>query len=130
MRLSVTGAPVRLTIWQKLAHLNWPLVLLLVMTTAFGIAMLYSAAQGWDPWASRQLVRFGAGLAMMLVIALIDIRIWMRYAYAIYFVALALLVVVEVAGSSGMGAQRWISLGGFNFQPSEFMKMALVDCAF
>ena len=126
MRLSVTGAPVRLTIWQKLAHLNWPLVLLLVMTTAFGIAMLYSAAQGWDPWASRQLVRFGAGLAMMLVIALIDIRIWMRYAYAIYFVALALLVVVEVAGSSGMGAQRWISLGGFNFQPSEFMKMALV----
>ncbi len=126
MRLSVTAAPVRLTIWQKLANLNWPLVLLLVMTTAFGIAMLYSAAQGWDPWASRQMVRFGAGLAMMLAIALIDIRVWMRYAYAIYFVGLALLVAVEVAGSSGMGAQRWISLGGFNFQPSEFMKMTLV----
>ncbi len=126
MRLSVTEAPVRLTFRQKLAHLNWPLVMLLVMTTAFGIAMLYSAAQGWDPWASRQLVRFGAGLALMLTIALVDIRVWMRYAYTIYFVGLALLVVVEVAGSSGMGAQRWINLGGFNFQPSEFMKMTMV----
>jgi len=126
MRLSVAEAPVRLTFWQKLGHLNWPLVLLLIMTTSFGIAMLYSAAQGWDPWASRQLVRFGAGLALMLVIALIDIRVWMRYAYAIYVLSLALLVIVEVAGSTGMGAQRWISLGGFNFQPSEFMKMTLV----
>ncbi len=126
MRLSVTEAPVRLTFRQKLAHLNWPLVLLLVMTTAFGIAMLYSAAQGWDPWASRQLVRFGAGLALMLTIALVDIRVWMRYAYTIYFIGLALLVVVEVAGSSGMGAQRWINLGGVSFQPSEFMKITLV----
>ncbi len=126
MRLSVTAAPVRLTFWQKLANLNWPLVLLLIMTTSFGIAMLYSAAQGWDPWASRQLVRFGAGLGLMLAIAMIDIRVWMRYAYVVYFLGLALLVAVEVAGSSGMGAQRWISLGGFNFQPSEFMKMTLV----
>ncbi len=126
MRLSVTAAPVRLTLWQKLAHLNWPLVVLLVMTTAFGIAILYSAAQGWDPWASRQLVRFGVGIALMLAIALVDIRIWMRYAYVIYFGGLALLVVVEMAGASGMGAQRWISLGGFNFQPSEIMKMVLV----
>ncbi len=64
MRLSVTAAPVRLTFWQKLAHLNWPLVLLLVITTAFGVAMLYSAAQGWDPWASRHLMRFGRVLAI------------------------------------------------------------------
>ena len=126
MRLSVAEALVRLTFWQKLGHLNWPLVLLLIMTTSFGIAMLYSAAQGWDPWASRQLVRFGAGLALMLVIALTDIRVWMRYAYTIYILSLVLLVAVEVAGSTGMGAQRWISLGGFNFQPSETMKIALV----
>ena len=51
MRLSVAEAPIRLTFGQKLANLNWPLVLLLVMITTFGIAMLYSAAQGWDPWA-------------------------------------------------------------------------------
>ena len=126
MRLSVAEAPARLTFGQKLSHLDWPLVLLLVMTTAFGIAMLYSAAQGWDPWASRQLVRFGIGLGLMLAIALIDIRVWMRYAYVFYFLGLALLAVVEIAGFSGMGAQRWISLGGFNFQPSEFMKMMLV----
>ncbi len=126
MRLSVTAAPVRLTLGQKLVNLNWPLVVMLAMTTGFGIAMLYSAAQGWDPWASRQMTRFGVGLALMLVIALIDIRIWMRYAYVIYFAGLALLVAVEMAGATGMGAQRWISLGGFNLQPSEIMKIVLV----
>jgi rod shape determining protein RodA len=126
MRLSVAEAPSRLSIWQKLWNLNWPLVFLLCMVTAFGIAMLYSAAQGWNPWASRQLMRFGAGLALMLAIALVDVRVWLRYAYVIYFIGLVLLVVVEVAGSTGMGAQRWITLGGFNFQPSETMKMALV----
>ncbi len=126
MRLSDTTTPVRLTLGQKLINFNWSLLLLLIMTTAFGIAMLYSAAQGWDPWASRQLARFGVGLAVMMAIALIDIRIWMRYAYVIYFLGLVLLVVVEVAGATGMGAQRWINLGGFNFQPSEVMKMVLV----
>ncbi len=126
MRLGVSTAPARLSFGQKLVQLNWPLVLLLIMTTAFGIGMLYSAAKGWDPWASRQLARFGVGLALMLAIALIDIRFWMRYAYAIYFLGLAMLVVVEFAGSSGMGAQRWISLGGFNLQTSEIMKIVMV----
>ena len=126
MRLSVAEAPIRLTFGQKLANLNWPLVLLLVIITTFGIAMLYSAAQGWDPWASRQLVRFCVGLGLMLIIALIDIRVWMHYAYVIYFLGLALLVLVEVVGSAGMGAQRWIDFGWITFQPSEFMKMTLV----
>ena len=126
MRLSVAATPNRLRLGQKLVNLNWPLVVMLIMTTAFGIAMLYSAAKGWEPWAFRQIVRFGVGMALMMAIALIDIRIWLRYAYAIYFLVLALLVVVEVAGATGMGAQRWISLGGVNLQPSEVMKITLV----
>jgi rod shape determining protein RodA len=126
MRLSIAAAPARISMGRKLVNLNWPLVLMLIMITAVGVAMLYSAAQGWDPWALRQVVRFGIGLALMLGIALIDIRFWLRYAYVFYFLGLALLVLVEVAGSTGMGAQRWISLGGFNVQPSEVMKIILV----
>jgi rod shape determining protein RodA len=116
-----------LTLGQKLLSLNWMFVLLLTATASVGFAMLYSAANGnFDPWASRQMVRFGVGMAALFVIALIDIRIWFRLAYVLYAVALALLILVEVKGSIGMGAQRWISLGFFQLQPSEVMKVSLV----
>ncbi|MCK4939017.1 MAG: rod shape-determining protein RodA, partial [Rhodospirillaceae bacterium] len=55
-----------------------------------------------------------------------DIRLWLRFSYGVYFVVLALLIAVEIAGFVGMGAQRWISLGIFNVQPSELMKVAVV----
>jgi len=117
----------KMTIGQKLLHLHWLFVVLLVLTACIGFAMLYSAAGGsYDPWASRQMVRFGIGLIGMIVVALTDIRLWLRYAYAFYFIMLIMLVAVEVAGFVGMGAQRWISFGIFNVQPSEFMKAALV----
>jgi rod shape determining protein RodA len=116
-----------LTLWQKLAHIHWPFVLLLGAAASVGFAMLYSAADGnFHPWASRQMVRFGFGLAAMIVVALIDVRIWLRYAYAFYLVSLALLAAVEVGGSISMGAQRWLDLGVFSVQPSEMMKIALV----
>ena len=62
----------------------------------------------------------------MIVLALIDIRTIMRYSYAFYFFTLLLLLYVEIKGSIGMGAQRWIDLGFFKLQPSELMKIALV----
>jgi rod shape determining protein RodA len=116
-----------LTLGQKLWQLNWGLVLLLVLLAAIGAAMLYSAANArWDPWASRQLIRFAIGLVLMLAVAVTDIRLWMRYAYALYFLALGLLVAVEIMGVIGMGAQRWIDLGVIQLQPSEIMKITLV----
>lgn len=119
--------PNELRFGQKLLSLNWGLVLLIALTASVGFAMLYSAAGGdIQPWASRQIIRFGIGTCLMLTIALIDIRFWMRWAYLIYGIALALLVAVEFVGMTGMGATRWISLGFFNLQPSEIMKIALV----
>jgi len=116
-----------LTFGQKLLQMNWMFIILLGVTAAVGVAMLYSAAGGkFDPWASRQMVRFGVGVGIMIVVALIDIRIWMKLAYPFYAVALILLVMVEVKGSIGMGAQRWISLGFVQLQPSEVMKVALI----
>jgi len=116
-----------LTVWQKIWHINWLFVLILCATTAVGFGMLYSAASGnVDPWASRQMTRFAIGFSLMLVIALIDIRIWLRYAYFIYGFGLLLLIAVEISGTIGMGARRWIDLGVVTVQPSEVMKIALV----
>ena len=116
-----------MTLRQKIWQLNWGLVILLCLIAAVGFAMLYSAANGSvEPWASRQMVRFGLALVIMFAVALIDVRHWFRYAYLIYFGSLALLGAVEVMGTIGMGAQRWIDLGFIRLQPSEVMKVALV----
>ncbi|MEQ9490489.1 MAG: rod shape-determining protein RodA [Alphaproteobacteria bacterium] len=119
--------PSEISFQQRLMQISWSLLLLIVLVACVGFAMLYSAANGdWDPWASRQAVRFGIGMAVLFVVAMVDIRIWLRYAYVIYAVGLVLLVGVEVTGFVGMGAQRWIDLGFFQLQPSEVMKIALV----
>jgi len=116
-----------MTMSRKLRMISWPLVLLLCVLAAVGFGMLYSAANAsWTPWALRQLVRFGIGLTLLLTISLTDIRIWMRYAYFLYFLALALLIAVELMGVIGMGAQRWIDLKVIRIQPSEIMKITLV----
>lgn len=115
------------TLGGKLWQISWIFVLLVVAIATIGFAMLYSAANGnFDPWASRQMMRFSFGLLTMLVVAVIDIRLWLRFAYAVYGVALLLLVAVELGGAVGMGAQRWINLGFISLQPSEVMKVAMV----
>lgn len=112
---------------ERLLRLNWLLVLLVCALGAVGIGMLISASGGdTEPWAARQIVWFGAGLLVMLTVALIDIGFWLRAAYTIYGLAFALLVGVELLGAAVMGAQRWIDIGVIQLQPSELMKIALV----
>ncbi len=116
-----------MTIGQKLWQVNWFLVLFIIILTAIGCAMLYSAGEGsWNPWATRHIIRFVIGLFLMIMVAVTDIRIWMRHAYTLYFLVLGLLIAVEVMGVIGMGAQRWIDLGVIQLQPSEIMKITLV----
>jgi rod shape determining protein RodA len=112
---------------DKLYEINWGLVLLITIIACIGFAMLYSVAGGsLSPWADKQMVRFVIGFALMIVVALVDIRFWMSFAYPAYAASLLLLIAVEVAGHAGLGAQRWIVLGPLELQPSEPMKIALV----
>ncbi|MGB4101627.1 MAG: rod shape-determining protein RodA [Alphaproteobacteria bacterium] len=116
-----------LSLGEKVFAINWGLVLLIVLVSGIGIALLYSAGgKQWQPWAGPQLIRGGMGIVIMLALALVDVRWWLRLAYPFYFVTLMLLVFVEISGHIGMGAQRWINLGFFVLQPSELMKISLI----
>ncbi len=116
----------QMTLGEKLQEINVPFLFLIFLTACVGFAMLYSAAQGFHPWAFRQMIRFFFGVGVLILIALIDIRFWLRWSYWFYLLTLAALIVVAVKGTIGMGAQRWIDLGFMRLQPSEIMKIALV----
>ena len=111
----------------KLGQIDWPLVAMLCVIAGAGAVMLYSVGGlSWSPWALYHIVRFTFLLAVMIGLAMIDIRAWFAIAYPTYALALLLLVAVEVAGETRMGAQRWLAIGPFSFQPSEIMKIGLV----
>jgi rod shape determining protein RodA len=111
----------------KLRNLNPVLLTLTLLLGFFGVAMMYSAAGGeWQPWASRHSVRLLIGLILMGVFAILPVTFWFRVSYMVYGLGLLLLLVVEVIGHIGMGAQRWLEVGGFSLQPSEFMKIAVI----
>jgi rod shape determining protein RodA len=110
-------------IWQ----ISWVYVLLLCALAGVGYVALFSAGGGApEPYASRHVLRFAAGLVLMIGIALVDIRFIARLAWPTYLVSLVLLVLVARYGHLGKGAQRWIEVGGLQVQPSELMKIALV----
>lgn len=112
---------------EKFWGISFSFVLLIFILAAMGVIMLYSAANGnWNPWALRQIMRFGFGFGIMICLAFVDLRVFLRGAYLFYFGILFLLILVEIGGHVGMGAQRWINLGFIKLQPSELMKIALV----
>ena len=113
--------------FRKLIYLNWPIIFLLMAVAGAGFVMLYSVAGGSaEPWMNPQVKRFGVGMALMLLVAMVPIWFWRNMAALAYVTTLILLLVVEFFGTSGMGAQRWIELGPIRLQPSELMKLALV----
>jgi rod shape determining protein RodA len=111
----------------KLWRIPWLYVLLLCAVGAVGYVALYSAGGGApEPYAQRHAIRFGFGLVLMLCLAMVDIRLILRFAWLGYAVGIGLLVLVAMHGQVGKGAQRWIDLGPLQLQPSELMKILLV----
>lgn len=107
--------------------LPWGMLATLTAIVLFGLATLYSAAGGSvSPWASNQGLRFVLLSGLMFALSRISVARWMDIAYPLYGVTLVLLLIVELFGKIGMGAQRWIDLGFIRLQPSEFMKIAVV----
>ena len=124
---SGTGRLVPGTVAEKIWRVNWLLLLLICALSAVGVAALYSVAGGsFQPWSEKHALRAVAGIGLILVVSVVPLRFWLGMAYPVYGLALALLVAVFFIGTESMGAKRWIGVGGFTFQPSELMKVALV----
>lgn len=112
---------------QKLEQLHWLLISLIIILAFIGFVMLYSAGGGsFRPWLVRQLGFFCLFFPLMIFIAVTDIKIWFRAAYAFYAIALTMVLIVDITGHNAMGATRWFRIGSLTIQPSEIMKVCTV----
>ncbi len=114
-----------LSVYDKL------LFLLLFFILAIGVLSIYSVTGGTlgrsaTPFYLKQISWIVVGWTVFLVMAWVDYREIARFAFPIYGLTLLLLVLVPIAGRTGMGARRWLALGSFSFQPSELVKIGLL----
>ena len=117
----------KMTLKERLMHLSWCYIFLIFLLASAGFVVLYAAANGnWSQWAGKQFSRFWLGCAVALVVSMIDLRFWLKYAYFFYAVSVVMLFVVAFFGHDAMGAQRWLNLGVIRVQPSEVMKITLI----
>jgi rod shape determining protein RodA len=102
---------------RKLLYINWPIVILLVAIACTGFLMLYSVAGGsTEPWMNAQMKRFGVGMAVLFIVAMVPIWFWRNVSAVAYAGSLVLLLLVEYIGDVQMA-------------PSAGLIWALSDCS-
>jgi rod shape determining protein RodA len=110
--------------WKNLdPYLFWIPILL----TLIGGLLIRSTElhQGWTDWSQHWVIGV-VGIGLVLVVARIDYKVLLSLHWFVYALTCLSLLAVKFAGTSALGAQRWISIGGFNVQPSEFAKLGLI----
>lgn len=116
------------TKWQSLLqrlHFDGLLLLGLCTITAFGLIVLYSASgQNMDMMYSR-FIQVGIGFLTLLVMAQFSPNFYKKIAPYLFIISLILLGLVDLVGATSKGAQRWLNLGLFRFQPSEIVKLSV-----
>ena len=105
-------------------HVDWALLAAIFTLCAIGVAMIYSTSAGSRLYVT-QLYAIALGLVAMLVTLTLDYRTFTDKSHLIYVALLGVLLYVLFLGDVQMGARRWISLGSFNLQPSEFAKVGV-----
>lgn len=110
---------------QQRLHIDFLLLILLLMLTATGMSVLFSASGESMVTMRRQGIFFVIAYMAMFVVAQVPVHFMRRMAPWAYFGGIILLILVLVIGVGAKGAQRWLSLGAFRFQPSEIMKLAM-----
>jgi rod shape determining protein RodA len=113
---------------RRFDNLPWGMVFLVLTIALIGIAAVYSAtytSRGPSSLFTKQIVWVFIGLIIMFLALIPDYHTVGRYAYVLYAISLVLLFLVMIMGKTGMGAQRWLAIGPFAFQPSELAKISL-----
>ncbi len=108
--------------------IDGPLTVGLGLIAAYGLIILYSASGQSVGTVVRTVLRLALGTVAMLLLARVNPNFLRRMTPWLYAAGCLLLVVVVAVGHTGMGAQRWLNLGLFRFQPSELMKLAVPMC--
>ncbi len=106
-------------------HLDLPLLCVLILLLLSGLFILYSASNQNLFLIEKQLVHILLAATLMFIVAQVSPVTWQRSAPWIYSLSLFFLIAVLLIGHIGKGAQRWLSISGFRFQPAEFMKFAI-----
>lgn len=120
------SAPRRSFSFIKMAHIDGPLLFILLAISAFGLIILYSASSADSAVIRRQSTFLAMGFGAMLLIAQVPPLVLKRYAFFLYVLGLILLIAVLWKGIHAKGAQRWLDLPGLpRFQPAEIMKLAV-----
>jgi rod shape determining protein RodA len=104
-------------------HIDIPLFIGLVFTSLLSFIILYSAGSQELDILLRQAARIGLAFLLMAILAHIDPYQFKRYSALLFNIGLLLLIAVLVMGQIGKGAQRWLDIGFFRFQPSEMIKI-------
>lgn len=107
------------------------LILVMLLVVLLGLSTIYSATQAKglpfkESYFFRQLTWFCAAFIVMLLVVRVSYQKFIDISYIIYAINVLLLLMVLVIGHVRLGAQRWFSIGGFAFQPSEFIKISLI----
>ncbi|ADL07513.1 rod shape-determining protein RodA [Thermosediminibacter oceani] len=116
---------------KLLKNLEYQIIIVIVLIAALSILTISSATHATAPGGSfhytkMQFIWFLLGLLMMAAVLMMDYHTIAMLSNAIYIVNLVMLLVVLFMGKTTMGAQRWIPIGPFSFQPSEFSKLAVI----
>lgn len=117
--------------WDSIKRYDFSFFGLLSAIFFLGIMNLYSATHATTSTHlaslyKSQLVWFVIAMGLGLFLSFISPKTYFRMSYPVYLFCIGLLVLVLILGVEGMGATRWIRIGSIRFQPSEFMKIALV----
>ena len=107
----------------KLKNYKFILIALVVILNTIGVALVGSASPGDQ---KKQIIGMVSGIIIMLLVSYIDYNFILRFSWLIYLGAIGLLGLVIVAGEQSKGAQRWFKIGGFQFQPSELVKILMI----
>jgi rod shape determining protein RodA len=105
--------------------MDGPLLVGLALVALYGLLVLYSASGQSLAMVARAAMRLGLGAIAMLVLAQVNPNFLRRMSPWVYALGIVLLVIVDVVGYVGKGAQRWLDLGFVRFQPSELMKLSV-----
>jgi len=111
---------------RLLKNLDYILIAVTLAIMIFGLVAIRSATAPSLSYVKRQLVFTAIGWAAAALVVSSDYSGWARYSRLFYVVNLIMLVAVRFIGHEALGAQRWIKIGGYQFQPSEFAKILVI----